>query len=150
MGTALAELKYSEAVVHGTLGRSRIAAAAIGAMALGTLALVAATPGPLALRGFVMLGVACWALESLRAGAWRRGPRAVQAFVVRRSRDIELRMADGHWLGGTLRDGSLVAPWLTIVRFRPHGARMDSTFVILPDMLAAQSFRELRVLLRWA
>ena len=46
-------------------------------------------------------------------------------------------------------DGSFVAPWLTIVRSRPKGAWFDRTLVVLPDMLDADAFRELRLRLRW-
>ena len=49
-----------------------------------------------------------------------------------------------------LRDGSFVAPWLTIVRWRPEGARFDRTFLVVPGMLEREDFRRLRVLLRWA
>jgi hypothetical protein len=43
-----------------------------------------------------------------------------------------------------------VAPWLTIVRWRPDGARRDGTVLLLPDMAEAEALRRLRVLLRWA
>jgi hypothetical protein len=46
-------------------------------------------------------------------------------------------------------DGSFVAPWLTIIRWRPEGAWFDRTIVVLPDMLPADAFRELRLRLRW-
>jgi len=43
-----------------------------------------------------------------------------------------------------------VAPWLTIVRWRPPGARFDRTVMVLPGMLTDDCFRRLRVLLRFA
>ena len=54
------------------------------------------------------------------------------------------------WRTGQLRDGSFVAPWLTIIRWRPDGARLDRTLVILPDMIQIAAMRKIRVILRWA
>ena len=54
------------------------------------------------------------------------------------------------WRTGQLRAGSFVAPWLTIIRGRPEGARLDRTLVILPDMVQGTALRKSRVILRWA
>jgi hypothetical protein len=43
-----------------------------------------------------------------------------------------------------------VAPWLTIVRWRPEGAWFDRTVPLLPGMLDEEMFRRLRVVLRFA
>jgi toxin CptA len=47
-----------------------------------------------------------------------------------------------------LRD-SLVTPYLTVLNVLPQGARFSRSVVILPDSLDAESFRQLRVWLKW-
>jgi len=68
---------------------------------------------------------------------------------VRASGEVALQARDGEWLRGELRDGSFVAPWLTIVRWRPEGGRMDRTVLLLPGMADAGTLRKIRVILRW-
>jgi len=50
---------------------------------------------------------------------------------------------------GRIVDGSFVAPWLTIIHWRPAGARFTRTLVVMPDAIDTEPFRALRVLLRW-
>jgi toxin CptA len=150
VGAALLEHKYSEEAVRSGLGASRLAAACLAAMALATGALIAATPGAIALRIVLATAVACAALNAIHAIALRRGRRGVRALILRRSREIEVGLDSGRWVHGAVRDGSFVAPWLTIVRWRPAGARFDRSIVILPGMLGAEEFRRLRVMLRWS
>jgi hypothetical protein len=157
MGAALLECKYSEARsrneearVETALRPSRVAAIGILTMAAATLALIAATPGPMALRIPIAAAVAGAALERLHAIALRRGRRGVRTILVRGTREIDVELATGRWSGGLVRDGSFVAPWLTIIRWRPHGARFDRSIVLLPDMMPRAQFRRLRVLLRWS
>jgi hypothetical protein len=149
VGRAQSELKYSEEAVRAALGASRLAAAGLAAMALATVALLAAMPGAAALRILLATAVLCAGLEAIHAVALRRGRRGVRAILVRRSHQVEVELEGGAWKRGELREGSFVAPWLTIVRWRPEGARFDRSVVILPGMLPAEDFRRLRVVLRW-
>lgn len=150
MGTTLQDHKYSEASVRIALKPSRVGLAAIVAMAASTLALIAFTPGPMALRILAATWIACAALHALHAAALQRGHRGARAVLVCRDGAIEVQDATGAWRTGSLRAGSFVAPWLTIVRWRPHAGRFDATIVLLPDMLPAEDFRRVRVLLRWS
>ena len=150
MGAALPELKYSEAALEVALRPSRRGALAIAAMAVATLAVIAATPGMAALRILAATWVACAALEAIHRAALRRGRHGVCAILLTRSGEIAVRMASGAWLHGVVRDGSFVAPWLTIVRWRPQGSRLDRAILVLPDMLGEERFRALRVWLRWS
>lgn len=136
MGAALAELKYSEALAI-ALRPSRIARSAIAGLAIATLVLIAATPGNPGARIMLATWTCCVAVAALRS--------CTQGLLrLQRSGEIEVGA-----LTGNLRDGSFVAPWLTIVRWRPAGAWLDQAVVVLPDMLAPEAFRELRVLLKW-
>jgi hypothetical protein len=42
-----------------------------------------------------------------------------------------------------------VAPWLVAVRWRPAGRWRDRSLLVVPDMLGADDFRRLRVLLKF-
>lgn len=56
---------------------------------------------------------------------------------------------DGAWRKGRVRDGSVVLPWLAVVRWRPDGAWWDRAIFLAPPMLDPEAFRRLRVWLRW-
>jgi toxin CptA len=148
MDAAREELKYSEEAIELTLGRSRFAAAGLAVMALATLAVVAATPGSPALRILLATCVLCAALEA--AHGLGLGGTARRGLLVRGPGEIDVRAPDGAWRSGVVRAGSFVAPWLTIVVWRPHGSRLDRAVLVLPDMLEEEDFRRLRVWLRWA
>ena len=92
--------------------------------------------------------VACAALESIHSRALLRGARAVRALRLSGG-DIEVEDGLGRHRVGRLAAGSFVAPWLTIVRWRPRGARWDRTIPILPSMAGSSGLRRLRVALRW-
>ena len=147
-GCGDAELKYSEAAVELSLGPSRLAAAALAAMALATLAVLFATPGSAAARILLATAVACGALECAHGlGTGRAGRRALR---LRGSGEIEVRSPCGRWRRGSLRAGSFAAPWLALVLWRADGLRFDRVVLILPDMVGEAEFRRLRVWLRWA
>lgn len=135
MGAVRTNDKYSGAVVV-TLARSWRLAAFIASGAGASLALVATTPLPVATAVLLATWLACAGLD-----AWRRGVRR---------RHLALGLDGSVAIDATpgrLRDGCFVAPWLTLVRWRPDGARFDRTVAVLPDMLPADDFRRLRVLL---
>jgi hypothetical protein len=126
------------------LAPSRSARAFIALAGGATLVLLYVMPIDPLIKGFSVL----WAGASM-LHACRRivVPREL---ILRDPRAMELLEDEARPPSfGELRDGSLVAPWLTIIRWRPSGARFDRTIVILPDMLERESFRRLRVLLRW-
>lgn len=137
MGSMAANDKYSGAI-EVALAPSRIVAACVAAATVATLALVAATPLRVDAAILLATAVACLACPALRTA---RTPRRL---AVERGGAVNV---DG--VAGELRDGSFVAPWLTIVRWRPAGARFDRTVLVAQDMLPAADFRHLRVLLRW-
>ena len=129
--------QYSEAV-EATLVRSRAAVAFIAAGGTATMAVVLAIELPAWLAPLLAAGVACSALHALD-GALR--PRRVRVAL------DGAACIDGR--EGRLRHPCFVAPWLTVVRWRPAAAWFDRTVLVLPDMLPAEDFRRLRVLLRW-
>ncbi len=50
---------------------------------------------------------------------------------------------------GRIVGGSFVAPWLTIVNWRPERSRFTRRIVIVPGMADGARLRVLRVVLRW-
>jgi hypothetical protein len=132
MEAVACELKYSG-----------VGMAALLLAAVATLALVLAMPlAPLARAASMLFAGA----SALRACRGLIGPRSLR---LDRARRIQVRDAGG-WRQGEVRDGSFVMPWLTIVRWRPDGARFDRTLLLLPDMASAAEMRKIRVILRWA
>jgi hypothetical protein len=123
---------------------SGVGAVLLASAAIATLAVVAATPFTPGLRAAfaaLVVGLACRARRSMtRVRAMRLDPAGT----------MEVWSLDGALASGSVRDGSFVSPWLTLVRWRPRGARIDRTVLILPDMAKPEDFRRLRVALRWA
>ena len=150
VGAEAREHKYSDATCEISLGPSRSAAWAVAAASLATLVLIAAAPGGLRLRILFATWIACAALEALHSRALLRGGRAARIVSLQPEGAISVQDALGRWRTGGLCEGSFVAPWLTVIRWRPAGAWFDRTIPILPDMLSQEDFRRVRVTLRWS
>ena len=85
------------------------------------------------------------------AMAWHAHGRLVAVRALRLDCTGSIAVRDHlGWRPGRVRDGSFVAPWLTIIRWRPDGARLDRTLVIVPDMIHVAARRRIRVILKWA
>ena len=63
---------------------------------------------------------------------------------------VSLRELSGSWHEARVLKSSFVAPWLTVLNLRMVRPRRYRHVVILPDSVAPEDFRRLRVLLRWA
>ena len=136
-------MKGSVDAVYCEFKYSGVADGLLVAAATATLALLAATPLAAALRAALALLVVALACHA------RVAIRAVGAVRVDGEGTMLLEGRDGKCRTGSVRDGSFVAPWLTLVRWRPDGSWRDHSVLILPGMLEADDFRRLRVLLRW-
>ncbi len=62
---------------------------------------------------------------------------------------VVLATQGGRELAGQLQRDSVVTPYLVVLNVLPQGARFARSVVIFPDAIAAEAFRELRVILRW-
>jgi hypothetical protein len=148
-GFGVSGIKYSEAV-EASVEPSWPAAVALALACAASLAVMAFTPMGSFTRGCLAAGVVLAFADAIRVVALRRGARGVRGFRVDLAKAIRVRDATGREREGVLQDGSFVAPWLTLVRWRPAGARIHRTFLLVPGMLDREAFRRLRVLLRWA
>ena len=89
--------------------------------------------------------------------AWALGGAALARIKLARTRWLRLSCdgaievhAGGRVVEGRLVPGSFVAPWLTIIAWRPHGARLTRRLVLLPGAAPPVQLRAIRVILRWA
>lgn len=131
------------------LGPSRQACAwAWGFTAMALAATLAAqVPWPAKAVAAFALPVAM--VRSLRRHGARDSPGSIRRLVVDLSGSVEARRADGATATGRLAPDAFVAPWLTVLRWVPDGARLSRAVVVFPDAVDAAAFRRLRILLRW-
>jgi hypothetical protein len=131
-----------------SLGPSRSASALICVASLATAALVAWLPGAAALRGVVVIGIGAHAILTMRHWATRSASRAIIGIELDADRAVRLTERTGRRIEGMVQPDSYVGASLTTLVVRPDGKRRLRTVAILPDMLPADDFRRLRLLLR--
>ena len=133
-------------VLHG----SRTAVAATLLLAASSFAVIVTLPIPLWAFGVSFVVLAGWAWHSIRDAGLRRGRRSISALRLNGQRVVEVETVDGVRTLGSLRDDSYVGARLTTLVWRAEGTRRSRSVLILPDMLPAEDFRRLRVLMRYA
>ena len=84
----------------------------------------------------------------LRRDAWLSAPSSSKALMLE-SEQVVLTTHGGEPLAGQVLRDSMVTPLITVLNILPQGARFARSVVILPDSLDAESFRQLRVWLKW-
>ena len=131
------------------LAPSGAAGICIAIVGIATLVLLWATPIDPLVKSFAAGWVGCATLEACRRIALLRAWNSPLELILTPPRALQVLHPGGRSTWGELRDGSFVAPFLTVIRWRPAGARFDRTIVLLPDMVEPESFRRLRVQLRW-
>ena len=136
--------------VHVVLAPSRVAGAGIGVLAAATIALIIALPLQAAVQMAAVAALMAWAAWSFHVDALHRGRFAVTE--VRLAPDLILVacMGDGRLVAGHVRAATYVGAWVTTIVWRPDGWRWSRAILVLPDMLSAEDFRRLRVMLRYA
>jgi toxin CptA len=91
----------------------------------------------------------------VRHYAFRKSPGSITGLSLADDMTCTLETRHGERIACALLGSSFVAPYLTVLELKPlndtrwsHRLRSCSV-VILPDAIAAEDFRRLRVLLRW-
>jgi hypothetical protein len=132
-----------------SLGPSRIACGAIALLAIATFGILLSLPVsfPVVLAASCVL--AAWAANRILIIGLRRGPRAVRDIRLEGDDTVTIGYGTGRSVQGVLRTPSSVGARLTTLVWRPHGAHCSRSVLILPDMLPADAFRRLRVLMRY-
>ena len=113
-----------------------------------TIAAVAMLPVPVWLRWVVAACLLCSLVYYLRRDAWLSLSTSCVALSLE-GEHVVFTTRSGDELAGRLQRDSVVSPALVVVNVLPQGARFSRSVVIFPDAIAAESFRELRVALRW-
>ncbi len=114
----------------------------VAIMALIPLAL------PLWSRLILALALAVNLACLLRRDVLLQAPASCIALSVGNGR-VEILTRNGEQLSCRLLRSSLVTPFITVINVLPQGARLARSAVLLPDGLDAESFRQLRVWLKW-
>ena len=109
--------------------------------------LLAMLPLPLWLKfaGTLIVLIAAW--HSVRHHALLNTRNAVRE--LRMSPDAKLDVLRADWQSARLTGEQFIHPFLTIIRCRIENRRWPIAIVIVPDMLDAESYRALRVRLKW-
>lgn len=84
----------------------------------------------------------------LRRDAWLRAPDSCIGLVLQGD-DAILNLRNGAQLRGEIAPDSLVTPLLTVLNVSLPELRATRSVVMLPDSMAADVFRQLRVWLKW-
>ena len=135
--------------VRVVLSSSYTALALIGSLALATCAVIASMPLQPAAVGLATIVVVVWAIDRIHVVAFRQGPRAVRMFEVRGDLTVVVVTGDGNARAGRVHRDSYVGARLSTLVWRPFGRWRSRAILLLPDMLPAQDFRRLRILLRY-
>jgi toxin CptA len=128
---------------------SRIATCALAALAAFAIVLLVVMPAPAwadALAALVLVG---WAGHRIRQHGLRSAPSAIVEVMLSEDRRIFVRRKDGRLRAGRVLDTSHVHPAFTSIVWRPDGAWLARSVPIVADMLDADDFRRLRVMLRY-
>jgi len=136
--------------VHVVLYPSRLAAAGIGVSGIASLALVLALPLPALGQAVLVVAILGWVAHAFRRDALHRGGTAVRALRLAPDLILVAYMADGRMVAGHVRASTYVGAWITCIVWRPDGALASRSILLLPDMVQADGFRRLRVMLRYA
>ena len=129
--------------LHLVLESSRILAAALIVAHAGAFAIVCTLAVPVVVRAVLtvavlILGARVWREHLLHAGG------AIRELKVRTDATMEVRMGE-EWREATLHTADVVQPWFTVLVLRVAGGA--HSVLLLPDNVAAEDFRRLRVYL---
>jgi toxin CptA len=122
-----------------------LAATVIVAHAGALAAAVAGLPAPAA--AIVAAGLVASVVEHVRR-ALHRSALAVSALELDAGGGVAVAGPASDWSPARLLDAAVPVPWLAVVSLR-DGLGRRRTAVVLPDSLAPEAFRRLRVWLRW-
>ena len=85
----------------------------------------------------------------LRSAALRLGAEAVMKLRIDRDNTLSVQLRSGVWYPCEVLGSTCVTSSLTVLNLRWGGRRRIRSVTILPDTMAADDYRRLRVWLRW-
>ena len=116
---------------------------------LAALACVLIVPSPLWLKLLLSGALVASLIHTLTLHAWRNRASSIIALQCDRDGLAVIQMRSGEEREARVLGSSFVAWYLTIVVLKPNMSRRVHTLLVLPDMLEAEQFRQLRVWLKW-
>lgn len=117
--------------------------------AFATCIIVATLPFTPVQIVLALVAIGAWAIDRTCVVALRRGPRAVRGFELRGDLTLTVVTGDGMACAGRVHRDSYVGARLSTIVWRPYGRWRSRAILLFPDMLPADDFRRLRVLLRY-
>ena len=133
-----------------SLGPSLIACVAQSCVAVGTVAVLSTLPLHPALLAVGFVALAAWVAHRIWSVGLKRGRSTIRELRVHDDRTVVATSVSGERFAGHVQDASYVGAYVTTLVLRVKGSRCARSVLILPDMLPAEDFRRLRVLLRYA
>lgn len=125
----------------------------LGAVLIAAHALVALATCLSGLPHWVVVGtvtvVAASAALHLRRYAWLNAPASIVFLDLTDNLECEARQRDGTTIHCTVASSTFVSPAMTVINLKPQSARLQRHVIILPDSMDSDTFRALRVWLRW-
>lgn len=106
-------------------------------------------PQPVASRFALTLVVLCWTGYYLLLDANLSRAHSCVAFRLEGQEEIVLILRSGRHLSGRASADSLVTPSFVILNVALKEQRGRRSLLIMPDTMGAESFRRLRVALKW-
>jgi toxin CptA len=134
---------------HYKLRPSRSLSLLIILLCFGALALLWLLPVSIPWSIVLSMVVLSWSGHCLLFDANLRMGHACVAFRLEEHDGIVLVLRNGRHLPGRVSSDSLVTPYIVILNVALHELRRGRSLLIMPDTMGAESFRRLRVVLRW-
>ncbi len=134
---------------HFKLRPSRALSLFLFILCLLALVSIGALPFPVLPLLVLSLIVLCWGGYCLLLHAGLRMGMSCVALRLEEGDEIVLVLRNGSHLMCRLSGDSLVTPYIVILNVARNEQRGGRSVVIMPDAIGAESFRRLRVILRW-
>lgn len=117
----------------------------------GVVSLVSVWMLPLPKVAWLVLSIAVllWLVYRCALDASLRLGRSCVAFRLEGNEQIVLVLRDGRQLPGRVSDDSVVTPYLVLLNVLLAEQSGRRSLLILPDVMGKESFRLLRIALRW-
>jgi hypothetical protein len=128
---------------------SRFLALLFSLLSLASLVSLWLLPLPLLLLLTLTVAVLYWGSYCLTFDTYLRMGHSCVAFRLETQDEIVLVLRNGRHLAGRVSSDSLVTPYIVILNVVLKEPRRRRSLLISPDAMGVESFRRLRVALKW-
>ena len=104
---------------------------------------------PVAMKLIIALLLAGSLYYYLRRYAWLISPRSITTLHLTGRNGCRIKTRTDEYIDTVIDTSTFVAPYMSVLCLRKGQTRHYYTVVILPDSIDSDSFRRLRVWLRW-